>query len=266
MKSSTAFSILFLLPAIQAASLQRSQQDGMLRRNFKNVLQEDASSPHVARSPQGPSSNPGEFTNVGLSNSNPANQGGESNSGSDSGSGFVPEPVMDSPSSISSSPTVDDTSSSVSGMPTGYVRSGYPPMATGHHHHRHHNKTRELLEVETEVEPDGEIVVEETLWQFNGTGWNSTNIPLPSGSVIGTLVPGPTGTGYARPTGSGYADAGRFRGPGFTGPGERMTANEIAADGTGADQMGPSGVESAGASGMEKREEPKDKRWLSGLI
>jgi len=290
MKSSTAFSFLFALPAIQAATLSRSQHDSMLERNFKNVLQEDTSKARlVARSPQGPASNPGEFTNVGLSNSNPANQEGATNSGSNAGSDYVPVPVMDP---VAVDPAMP---SGATGVRHHHRPSGRLPRPTGRPHNHHNGTGRwrqnhepEVVEVDMEVEPDGKVAVEETLWTFNGTGWNSTNIPLPSGSIVGTVFPAPMATGVVPgaqsmgspvptsmmmssggpdsmgPTSTGQASMGavstgspsfqnsQIR-PGFTGPGERMTANEmtrneVAADGT--------GMETGGMGGK--------RRWLSG--
>lgn len=311
MKSSAAFSALFVFPAVQALSLPRSQHDGMLRRNFKNVLHHDAPKVHVARSPQGPASNPGEFTNVGLSNVNPENQEGESGSGTGSGAGsaYIPEPTSEMEASwmtdteggsntapsaqaaISSGGSLSEylpvysyehTGGSCYAGPTG-TGTAWPPPPTGGPHPCH-NETglyghsdvdglseADILEVEMEVEPDGEVIVEETLWQFNGTGWNSTDIPLPSGSLIGTLIPVPTRTGSA-PTSTGTGKPGFENGglirPGFTGPGARLTAdemtrNEIAADGTGMEQVG---VMTEDDVGMTKRGDLKEKRWLSGWI
>ena len=289
MKSSVPFSVLLVLPAIQAATLPRSQHDSMLERNFKNVLSEEPSKRLTARSPQGPASNPGEFTNVGLSNSNPQNQnGGTSSSGSGSGSNYVPEPMMDSQISSASIPSAPDaTLSGVLGeifvrpdepYPPQPIRHPYRPfpfplsggpLPTGRHHRPHHNRTGyyppnrvpPIVEVDLDIEPDGEIALNETVWRFNGTGWNTTHVPLPSGGVVGTVLPVPVpslpmasvGVGRPRETGSssssGSSNPGFENGvirPGFTGPRERlsvdsMTRAEIAADGTGAETGGVTG-------------------------
>ncbi|KAL6717358.1 hypothetical protein ACLMJK_005273 [Lecanora helva] len=288
MKYTTAFSMLFTFPAIHAVTLPRSEHDGMLQRNFKNVLQDKPVKTRVVRSPQGPASNPGEFTNVGLSNSNPANQNGGSGSNSNAGSNYVPQPVMDD-SSTGPTTTTPEMGSISSGPAQPEISSGrHHPRPTGHHtshrprptgHHRHRNGTGiyignpELIEVELEVEPDGEVVVEETLWQFNGTGWNSTEVPLPSNSVIGTLVPVPmrTSTPVKPPQPASTDNAGAERNivrPGFTGPEARlasheMTSNEIANDGTGANQL--SNVNGHNMVVSRREAEPK-KRWLRGIV
>lgn len=99
MKSSATLSLLFLLPSIRAAALPHII--GSELESTSTSLKRDASrklvprSPHPAtsmtddpsldplskakkdlsaRSPQGPASNPGEFTDVGLSRFNPANR------------------------------------------------------------------------------------------------------------------------------------------------------------------------------------------------
>ena len=145
----------------------------------------------------------------------------------------------------------------------------------GHHRHRnetrpHHDKSNGVVEVDMEIQPDGEVDISETLWQFNGTGWNSTNIPLPSGTVIGTLVPMATG-GYSVSTGGGAAlptgtgapgfENGNVK-PGFTGPREDLSTMEIANDGTGRAEYEKRDVD----VGMKREVSGERKRWLSGIF
>lgn len=320
MKSSTALSILLFLAGTEALP-QRSTHDGLLERNFKNVFSDQDKAALAKRDPQGPASNPGEFTNVGLSNVNPANYvpqmggNGMSQSASDASqsatitySASLPSGTPESSSAIdyqsstydfysdggpafesaypmsppaipydysyvsppdnppSTTPSASMTSrrrhhhhTGTGGpRPTGHY---YPPCRTGDSegscipeptgHHRHHNETGrwhhgpdvgdEFVETEMDVGPGDVVTVHETLWQYNGTGWNHTDIPLPSGTVTlppstasgGTAV---TGTGMPMmdmndgevPIDNGFAgpafmfDAPR---PGFVGPKEGEKPN-----------------------------------------
>jgi len=83
------------------------------------------------------------------------------------------------------------------------------PEPTGHH--RHHNGTGrwhhgpevgdEFVETEMDMGPGDVVTVHETLWQYNGTGWNHTDIPLPSGTITlpPTTASGAVGTGTGMP-------------------------------------------------------------------
>jgi len=270
MRSSTAFSMLLFLAGTEALP-QRSTHDSLLVRNFKNVLSGEEKAALAKRDPQGPASNPGEFTNVGLSNSNPNNfvpqMGGDGNSQSatitasatlssasqtssssinyfsfsygDGGPGFQSAfPVLPAPDPDGSNGVPDPMdlpsstpSSSMTSSRHHHHTGSDPPRTTGHHvrpcksgvsgvsclpeptgHHRHHNGTgrahqrlhegEAFVETEADMGPGDVVTLHETLWQYDGTGWNHTDIPLPSGTITMLPVPPSTASG-AGGTGTG---------------------------------------------------------------
>lgn len=100
--------------------------------------------------------------------------------------------------------------------------------------------------------PGNVMTVHETLWEYNGTGWNHTEIPLPSGTV--TLPPS---------TASG--DAGEGTG---TGTGMGMNGGEVPIDNG---VSGPSFMYNGPRPGFvgPKKEGVvwKEKmKWLSGMF
>ncbi len=105
--------------------------------------------------------------------------------------------------------------------------------------------------------PGNVMTVHETLWEYNGTGWNHTEIPLPSGTV--TLPPS---------TASGDAGGGTETGMPGMGMGMGMNDGEVPIDNgfSGPSFMynGPRpgfvGPKEGGVVGKEKR------RWLSGIF
>lgn len=258
MKSTLAMSLLALLPSIQAATIPKHQHDEMLQRNFKNVIQDDPSEKLFKRTPQGPASNPGEFTNVGLPNFNP-NEDGNTNDGN----GFIPEPMLDpnfdpkASSSLPSDAIITPAPSSgdplfrapytfgppLPGLEPASDRPYYTnPHHTGtrpHHPHRtgdswshpHRNHTHihpsppeHLLEVDVDVDRSGQVEIEETRWDYNfknGT-WKPTGIMTVTGTIPMPIMTGLYGTGTGSAPMPIETGGDRFMGGpplGFLGPG-----------------------------------------------
>lgn len=133
------------------------------------------------------------------------------------------------------------------------------PEPTGHH--RHHNGTGrwhhgpevddEFVETEMDMGPGDVVTVHETLWQYNGTGWNHTDIPLPSGTITlpPTTASGAVGTGTGMPM-MGMDGGEVLIDNGFGGPAFMFNAP----------RPGFVGPKDEGVVMKEKR------RWLSGIF
>ena len=248
MQSSAALSLLFLLPGISAAalpqiignelerspiSLKRDLSGNLVPRLPKRgeilppaaVSLADDSSLHPlwnvkrtlsARSPQGPASNPGEFTDFGIANLNPANHhtsGSHQNGSSMNATTMVVE-----------------------------VGTEHHRYHNGSHHHHwnsthHENRTEGIL---TEFNAHGEhIVVYNGTHYPNGTRYSPANTTVDGGNLLGETVvsgdevavyrqpwnktchryhryndtgrPVPTATGIWLPSGTGWIPAGTAR-------------------------------------------------------
>ena len=198
MKSSAAISLLFFLPTIRAAALPqlvgnelestsqrdvsgnpapRSPQPGGILPAAAHAMTDNPSLDPAsnvkrdlsARSPQGPDSNPGEFTGVDLSRFNPANRHNR--------------PKSSSSSSAWRSQTTDTD-------PDHYGE-----------HHRHHNGThhhkwnstdhehRKQEGILTELNVNGEHIVVYNGTHFpNGTLYHPANKTVSGGAILGEAV------------------------------------------------------------------------------
>ncbi len=219
MKYLAALSLLCLLPSIRAAALPqlvgnelrstsssskrdssgnlipRSSQPGEILPEAAPSMTDDPSldpSSYVkrdlsSRSPQGPRSNPGEFTDVGLSNFNDANH----------------QPISDSSSSSSAGSGQDMYN--VTGDSDG-VDPNLNGDGMGMKHHRHHNGTRyhngtrhhkwnstrhehRKEGILTEFNTHGEhIVVYNGTHLPNGTNYRPANETMNGGKMLGKVV------------------------------------------------------------------------------
>ena len=166
MKSSATLSLLFLLPSIHALALPQLFDS-------PSTVERDLS----ARSPQGPTSNPGEFTGFDLSRANPANHPKHSGTAGTGGQ----EDVNTNGGSYDSPPSREVVM-----------------LEVAHHHNnnssRHHrwNSTRHAHRKEgilTEFNAHGEHIVVYNGTHFpNGTSYSPANTTANGGTLLGEVV------------------------------------------------------------------------------
>lgn len=218
MKSSATLSLLFLLPSIHAIALPQfigskleSTSSNSKRDSSGNLVPRSPISGQTipdatismtddpsldqpsnvkrdlsARSPQGPTSNPGEFTGFDLSRANPANHPKSSgtSSSSSAGSGGRQEGIIGNGGSDDGSPSRE------------VVMPETAQMGHGHHHNssRHHkwNSTRHAHRKEgilTEFNAHGEHIVVYNGTHFpNGTSYSPANTTANGGTLLGEVV------------------------------------------------------------------------------
>ena len=223
MKPSVAFSLLFLLPSIRAAALPqlvgdelestsssqkrddsgnlapRSPEPDFLNKDNKDTYLAEAGPIKIddssrdnfldlerdlsARSPQGPPSNPGEFTDVGLSRVNSAHHGSSADSSSLSSAGNGPEPDHNLDGEF--------LKMSGDGPPEMDLMMEDDPKMGDHRHHNgsHHNGTHHHHE-----------------WNGTHPAWNATDHHHHGHND--TWGPMPTATGAWFPSGTAWIPSG----------------------------------------------------------
>ena len=212
MKSSATLSLLFLLPSIHAIALpqlfdsklestssnskrdssgklvSRSPISGQTIPEAKISVRDDPSLDHPsnvkrdlsARSPQGPTSNPGEFTGFDLSRANPANHPKSSGTSSSSSAG--------------SGGRQDEIIANGGSYDREVVMPEAPAHGQNHNGSRHHrwNSTRHAHRKEgilTELNAHGEHIVVYNGTHFpNGTSYSPPNTTANGGTLLGEVV------------------------------------------------------------------------------
>ncbi|CAD6583434.1 MAG: hypothetical protein ASARMPRED_001318 [Alectoria sarmentosa] len=234
MKSSVAISLLFLLPSIHAAALPqlvgdelestsssqkrdasgnlapRSPKPGFLNEDSEHEYLPEAAASRTddpsldpslnlkrdltARSPQGPASNPGEFTGVGLSRVNPANHDLSTDSSSSSSSVDNGQDFYTIKGgfghSVDSSKMAHDGAPRKDHMMGDDAKMEYHRHHNGTHHrwngtHHEHRKDGILAEYDSHGE---HIVVYNGTQYPNGTNYNPANETMDGGKMIAEVI------------------------------------------------------------------------------
>ena len=220
MKSSAALSLLFLLPSIHAVALPQLF-DSVLESTSSNFKRDSSGKlvprfpkpgPTIpeattsmtedpsfdppsnvrrdlsARSPQGPTSNPGEFTGFDLSRANPANHPKSSGTSSSSSAGTGGQEEI-----VSSGGSYDQPPSREVVMPEAAQLAHYKNHNSSHHRNstkwnstRHAHRKEGIL---TEFNAHGEHIVVYNGTHFpNGTSYSPANTTANGGKLLGEVV------------------------------------------------------------------------------
>ena len=227
MKSSVAFSLLFLLPSIHAAALPqlvgdelestsssqkrdasgnlapRSPKPGFLNEDSEHEYLPEATASMTddpsldpssnlkpdlsARSPQGPASNPGEFTDVGLSRVNPANHDLSTDSSSPSSSVDNGQDFYTIKGGFG--PSVDSPKMAHDGAPRRDHMMGDDAKMEYHRHHNgtHHEHRKDGILAEYNSHGEHIVVYNGTHYP-NGTSYNPANETMDGGKMIAEVV------------------------------------------------------------------------------